>query len=630
MDKENLGPAERIIQTILAFSDHVVHNRPGLVQKDPTSPTGVKWLYVTHKEIEGRGKVVFALEKIGNKTVRRELGVLTETHQVRMANGAILGDYRPAGIFPEVATWLYRQIAEVWKLDNEFAARWASYAFAQEHRDLKVVLAAFMLVQSRKGQPVLEAGKVAFHDEDYRNVGEAMMLQYRKDGKDLNPKLLVRIHDILSLTGIAAINREMGFGTSARRAELGRWEKVVAKWLLHREENPKLLGGLVKAGFRQTVISLSKRVGYKPQSAKFFETLRWKQAQAKDGRRGIAIGLAIKAADSWDALSEEEICKKISSEKPNYKVLVSKIPSAIGVTRAIMAAAIEAGALSDKDLIIATPTLEDLGLMQVQEIRERWQRAVKSAEDMRSANIARNVKTKEVKEALQEASDNAIKTAVTEAMKGLFVYFMVDISSSMGGAIEAAKGYVARILQGFPPDKVRVAVFNTTGREITIKSPTQAGVENAFRGITAGGGTDYTAPLREGCLGRYKPAADEDCIFIYVGDEGHNGITGGHGGGHFADAIKATKLNPVAFALIPVVSPQYGRANCVRATAQLLGIPYFEISEKTFEDPYAIPRTLRTMIASAPVGQVVRATPRVTLVDTILRTDLLAKPAWAS
>ena len=46
---------------------------------------------------------------------------------------------------PEAVAWVYAQCAEVWNLDNEFAAKWASRAFGEEHRDLKVVLCALML-----------------------------------------------------------------------------------------------------------------------------------------------------------------------------------------------------------------------------------------------------------------------------------------------------------------------------------------------------------------------------------------------------------------------------------------------------------------------------------------------------
>lgn len=56
------------------------------------------------------------------------------------------------------------------------------------------------------------------------------------------------------------------------------------------------------------------------------------------------------------------------------------------------------------------------------------------------------------------------------------------------------------------------------------------------------------------------------------------------------------------------------------------------IEEETFEDPYAIPRTIRNLVAATPVGQAApgRVAPkRVTLVDRILKTDLLQKPNWA-
>ena len=248
---EKLGPAEKILQTLLNYADHMVHNRPGMVTPDARHTIGVRWVPVTHKEENGQ-KVVYELSKAGKKEIKTRRGVMRADGKVE-ENGKVVGEYRAPGLFPEVATWMYRQVAEVWKMDNEFAARWASYAFGQEHRDLKVVLAAFMLVQTRKGDPVLDGGKVAFYDDDFRDIGEAMMLIHRRDGKDLNPKLLFRVHDLLKLPGVAAINRELGFGNSARRPFLGRWAKAVEKWLQFREENPKMLDGLIKAGFKSTV-----------------------------------------------------------------------------------------------------------------------------------------------------------------------------------------------------------------------------------------------------------------------------------------------------------------------------------------------------------------------------------------
>lgn len=630
MPNENLGPAEHIIQTVLAFTDHMFHNRPGMVVPDRAARIGVKWLPVTHKIVDGK-TVVYELRKVGKGSTRIELGSMpsvTMDAEIRNGAGVLVGRYRPSGFYPEVVAWLYKQIAEIWKMDNEFAARWASFEFSKDHRDLKVLLAAFMMVQSRKGDPIMDQGEVQFFDENYRDIGEAMALAYKEGERGLDAKLLLRVHDVLVMDSIASINRELGFGKSLRKPTLGRWKLVTDKWLRFREENPKLLQGLVKSGFRITVCRLAQLINYKPTSPYFFKALRWKQQQSKQGHRALAIGDALTAAETWAGFSEEEICKKIMAEKPNFKRLISLIPN--GFTRAIMAAAVEAGCFSSKELIIYTPTLEDLGLMQVQEVRERWEKANKEADDMRSANIASRVRSKVTQEALQATADNAVKKAVEEVIRGVYVYFMVDVSSSMEGALPAAKTYIARFLQGFPQDKIKIAVFNTQGREVRIPHASAAGVENAFRGILASGGTDYGAPIR--VLQQYKPGPGEDALFIFVGDEGHNGTMGGHGGGHFSQAVTASGLNPVAFGLVPVVSPQYGRARSVRDTATQLGIPCFEIDEATFADPYAIPRTVRALIAATPVQtrNVAAAAPRLTLVDQILKTDLLKKPAWAA
>ena len=627
---ENLGPAERIIQTILTYNDHVYHGRPGMVLKDPTTAVGVRWIPVTHK-MENGEKVVYQLSKVGRKTNRVKVGVCQMNGQIKSPTGTIVGEYRAAGLFPEVAVWLYKQVAEVWKLDNEFAARWASYVYGQEHRDLKVILAAFMLCQSRKGDPVMDNGKIVFYDDDFRDVGEAMMLLQTKDGKnDLNAKLLMRIKELLALPGVAAVNRELGFGKSARNPFFGRWQKAAEKWLAYREENPRLLEGLVKAGFRTTVMDLARNIGYKPDSTKFFEYLRWKQKQAKDGRRVLAIGQEVAKAESWVGLTEKEICERIVSQKIGFKRIVGMIPKEIGMTKAIVAAAIEVGSLSDKDLIIFTPTLEELGMMEIPDIKARWEKALKAADDMRAANIALRVKSTAAKEALNEASDKALQNAVAESMKGIRIYFMVDISGSMEGAIVQAKEYLAKLLQGFPPEKIHISCFNTVGKELFLKSPNSIGVTNIFSGIRAGGGTDYSSGIR--ALQHHKPSEDEDVIFIFVGDEEAQ---------PFANGVRASGLNPMAIGFLKTVATtgsaayrvmQGYNASAVRDTAAELQIPLFTIDERIFSDPYNIPRTIRQIMLNTPINRtVVRNTsaPRITLIDTILQTQLLKKPAWA-
>lgn len=626
MSNENLGPAERIVQTLLAYSDHMVHNRPGMVVPDAGSVTGVRWLPVTWVEKDGR-KTVLRKEK-GKKPV--PVGVLQPDRSVMTEDGRRVGEYRSPGIFPEVAAWMYRQVAEVWRIDNEFAARWASYAYQQDNRDLKVVMAAFMLVQSRKGDPVMEDGKMAFRDEDFREVGEAIALIARKDKKGLNPKEVLRIREVLTIPAVAGLNRELGFGRSPRNPYLGRWPSAVEHYLRHHEQNPGLMKSKVNGGWKSAMADLCRHSHFKPESPDFFQALGWKQGQSKAGHRVLAIGQDVIPAESWNGLSEEQVCERIVRERPGFKRLTGLLPKEVGLTRAVMAAAIEAGSLSDKDLVILTPTIEELGLLEVQSVRERWEKGVKAAEDRRAANIAARVKSQEAKDKLEEGADDAVKKALEEDTKQIRAYFVVDTSQSMDGAIEAAKTHVAKFLQGFPPDRVHVSVFNTVGREVRIQHATKAGVENAFRGVSATGGTDYGQGTL--ALSRYKPAADEDVLFVYIGDEEDNKL--------FDHVFNAMGFRPMAFGLIRILSEtwlrqypgRYGNGSVVRDTAARLGIPCFQIDERTFEDPYAIPRTVRTLVASTPVGvnPARQAPPRETLVDKILKTDLLKKPAWAA
>jgi len=615
---ETLGPAEKVINTLINYSGHAVHNRPGFVSTDASSVVGVKWQYCTHKVEDGK-KVVYLVTK---GKANQKVGQLWEDGTVRSDDRRKLGRYQKPGIFPEVATWMYQQVADVWALDNEFAARWASFAYPQEHKDLKVILAAFMLVQSRKGDPIRDEDET-FLDEDFREVGEAMCLHIRKDRRHLDAKLLMRIHDVLCLDGIAKINRELGFGRSARKPFLGRWSKVVRQWLKHREDNLPLLEGLAKAGFKKTVIKLAKCSGYKPSTSKFYEILGWTQKQADDGRRTIGIGEDFSKEDSWEGLTEEQVCEKIIQGKPSFKLLTGRLPKNMGLTRAIMAAAIEAKSVSDKDLIILTPTLEELGLLKVQDIRQRWETATKQAEDQRAANLARNVKSKELKEQLENAADAAAQKAVEEEVKGIEPYFFVDVSSSMGPAIEAAKQYVEKFVGSFPLDKIHVAIFNTVGREIAIKKASSAGVRQAFFGIRAGGGTSYAAGVK--ALSKIKPADGTDAIFIFIGDEEDFG-----GPTQLVNAVQTSGINPTAFGLLRLGNSGY---HVVQEAAAALNIPCFRVDEEVFKDPYAIPRTVRALIAATPVGQVTggvpKAAPRVSLVEQILNTEILRKPAWA-
>lgn len=607
--REDLGPAERIVKTLLDATEHIIHHRPGMMVVNRRAPFGYSWKSVTYKRRRGR-KHVYRMER----RTPIYAGIMNAEGQI-VENRRVVGVYREPGFYPEAARWYYQSALDVWKLDNEFAARWASFAFPREHRDLKVVLAALMLVQDRCGEPVRENGEVLFLDDDYRSVGEAMCLLERRDKRHMNPKQLLRVGQLLSLPVIADINRRAGFGRSARKPALGRWPKVVKRWLWQRERIPQKLTALVDAGYRSTVIKLAQRVGYKPETARFFQILRWKQKQADDGRRTMAIGVDVAPAENWDGLSEAEICQRIVDTRPSYKRIVGLLPRSVGLTRAIIAAATEAGSLSDTDLVLLTPTLEEMGLLDVPVVGERWMAAMGKAEDRRAAHIAQRVRGKKTAEVLRQAADGAMQKAIEKVANGLRVYVFVDISGSMEEAISTAKEHIATFLQAFPLDRLHVAVFNTVAREVRIRHASAAGVKQAFRNFRAGGGTSHAAAVRT--LSRRKPKAGEDALFLFVGDQQD---------AHFPDAVRQSGIAPVAFGFVPV--GQHDFQDAVTGTARDLGIPCFTLDAAAIADPYALPRHLSTMMEAAPTSS--RTTPeRRTLIDTILDTELLSPPMWA-
>jgi hypothetical protein len=193
----------------------------------------------------------------------------------------------------------------------------------------------------------------------------------------------------------------------------------------------------------------------------------------------------------------------------------------------------------------------------------------------------------------------------------------------MTTSIEAAKQYIPRFLQGFPPDKMVAVVFNTTGRVVDIKHASKAGVEQAFKGIAASGGTDHSAGVRAAAAAIRKPAPDEDVVMLWIGDGGEGQVNG------FVESVRRSGLEPLAFGWLHLPGDNL---HAISNAAAALGIPCFKIDEEIFADPYAIPRTMRALIAATPVGKAVttQAVPRVSLVDEILKTELLRRPAWAS
>jgi len=575
---EQRGAAERLLDLVLNSSAHLWHNRPGV-------NLGGQW----------------------QPAIQRHRG-----HGVPV---------RP-GLFVPAAVNLYSQLVEIYKLDAELGARFASYAATEtDWRDLQVACAALMLVQPRSGAPVHDDdGSVAFHDDDYRAVGEAMILRYeRRSTRMMSPKAVLRVGQILGTPDIATINRAAGFADpAARRAPLGRWPSAVHQWLAYREQNLPLLEGLVTAGYKETIKQLARRTGYRPSTERFFEVLGWAQKQTAAGHRRVGLdGLDLARRERFDGLTEEQICERIVAERLSYKDAVGRLPADVGLTPAIMVALLPS--LSDRDLRILSPTLESLGLLADAEIRRRWERALTTATDLRSLNVAANLRDLQLRQTLETAAEAAVHAAVSDAVADddVHVMFLVDKSGSMEGAIEKSKEALVRILAGFPDERLYVAAFDTIGRVIRLKAANRAGVTHALNSISAGGGTTHGAALRALHQAGIRLPATATLIVIVVGDEA------GETGRAFAQAFRDYGYGPAALALVVNVDRPSWRGSTVRDAAVELAVPYSEVAVEQFEDPYQVTRVLKTLL-DAPVRM--GAAPRSGWLDKVLATPLLVKP----
>jgi len=596
--EDQRGPAERLLDLILTSGPHLWHNRPGLNQNGTWVPA------------------------------RRRRGA------PRPANLLMPGLFVPAAVN------LYRQLLDIYRINAELAARFASYVMLNtEHRDLKVACAALMLVQPKAGLPIRnEAGEVEFYDDDYRAVGQGMVLFYekgpkagkgkRKKGekkapeKHMNPKTILRIVEFLETPQIAEMNRQAGFGDPTKRqAFRGRWDFAAIHWLRSRELNLPLLKGLVDAGFKTTVRQIARKCGYRPQTQKFYEIIGWEQKQSSSGHRSIGlVDLKVAKRQRFDGLTEEQICQRIVEERLQFKDVMGRLPKEIGLTPAIMVACLPS--LSDRDVRILTPTLEELGLLSDPAIRARWEKAISTATDQRALNIAKNVQSKELREKLEGAADNAVKKAVEEATKDveIEVLFLIDKSGSMEHSIAASKEALTRILAGFPEDKIHIASFDTIGTVLKPKSPTRAGVQHMLAGVVASGGTDHASGVRAIHRSGFRPKPGAHLIVIVAGDEGGESPT------QFAASFEQCGYQVAAFGMIVALGPRYGRGQTVKGAAQRMGVPFTEIDVSQFDDPYAVPRVLKALL-EAPVLAAAPAQQRVAragLVEKIMSSPLLA------
>ena len=520
------------------------------------------------------------------------------------------------GLFEPAAVALYRQIADLYQMDPMFVGQLASYAMAElDHRDFKVALCAFLLVQSQ---------------EVLRDVGEAMILIHADKTvptkRRMAPKEVLRVAELLEAPGIVALNRAAGFGSAgSNNPPMGRWPVVARKWLLIRERNEAMLRGLMGTGYGSTVRSIARRARFMPEQPKFFQITRWKQKQAAGGYREMAIGVAVKAAETWEGKTEKEIVALIQGGSLGYSAAVGRIPASIGMTQGILRAL--STKMSDQDLIISAPQLEESGLLETDaKVRERLERAVKQARDHRALSVAKNVRSAKVQETLESAAASANAKAVAAAVpdRPLRVLLLIDISGSQQGAIERTKEVLPALISGLSASRVHAVAFNTAARMIHAgvgAAQDEMSLKQAkamLSGLRAEGGTDHSCGVTMLAAARVRKEPGDLTILLVIGDEaGENGQT-------LAARLRDSNLVPDAVGFVLNMG-NGGRGNTVQVAARELRVPFTEVKVDALKDPYQVPRILRGFL-DAPVAASVAAPARFGMLERISTVALLVPP----
>jgi hypothetical protein len=302
------------------------------------------------------------------------------------------------------------------------------------------------------------------------------------------------------------------------------------------------------------------------------------------------------------------------TEQLGWKQVMGMLPKKLGLTAAIFVAMLDQ--FSDKDLTILTPTLEEFGLLKHEPIKKRWQEALLKQEDQRTRNIAKNIRDKETARQLEESADAAVVKAVAEATKeaDLHIMFIIDTSGSMQGAIETSKQALSMIVQGFPPEKLHIASFNTVGTVLKPRHHSAAGIQHMLKGIGASGGTIHSSAIDAFQQSGVRIPAEADLILFVVGDEA------GENGEFLAQHIQNAGYAVKAIAHIVNVAANSSRGNTVRRAAEVLGVPYTEVNVEQFTDVYQVQRTLKAVLEAQPFRE------KCSMIEKIMQTELLVSP----
>ena len=486
------------------------------------------------------------------------------------------GKLQKEKLYPVLDTFI--KLAEK---DPYFLAHFTSYAVKKlAHKDLKVVSVFINSLSDADGTPFSVGSK--YLKPNLRMISQAAL-------QELDPKLVLRVIELANLKKKLGSKTE---GTHFARS----LKTAIKKYITYREQNPRSLMGIRKAGLAKTFKNIYRFTHLSP-STEAAGILNWEQ---KDGRE-IEIK---KNIFDFKGMSDLQIAEKIRADKLPPTGVMGALPDKLSP---VIAAAILEQASGNQVVILST-MFEEQGLLKNAAVKKLYDAKISTAKTALD-------RVERINKQLDQDIEMSLKTAKSEKRKedvgDLGKMFMhIDISGSMHEALVVAQDRGAIIAECIknPQENFYWGVFNASGRRLPRPETFE---KDAFAatlyGIRAGGGTD--------CLALYREARHLGCdIDVYITDQDHNG-----------PSVKTTidrctaagYSKPKAAVIVHIGNAQAKSEMKLKDALVAEGIPTTVITPESLKESALVSQAVKTALRGANA-----------IIEEIMNEPLLSLPRW--
>lgn len=565
---------------------------PLIQEKYNTSlKSSTSWLFKTHKAINSQNIHIIPNSTAGSTTPppppnEHKLSYLDDTSRLNAYNLITQGCmhiWSKNKIQEDKLDQVLTNFAELAEKDPLFLAHFTSYIHRKlDSKDLKVISTFASSLSDADGTPFSPGS--TYTKPNWRILSQSAF-------QNLDPKLALRVLELA--------NRKQSFGSKPVATHYTKTLRTAAKkYLKYREQNPKALDGIVKAGLSKTVKEMYV-FARTPPSPEASQALKWKQ---KPNYPGYTEEFKKRDTFDFSNLTDLQIAEKIQKEKLKPTAVLGAIPK---LSPVIAAAILEQS--SGDQAVILTEMFENQGLLKNKEVKKIYEDKLKTA--VNSLDRVERIKaklTQETEDILKQAKADSRKEKVGNIGK---IFLHIDISGSMQQAIEIAtdKGAIIAECVQNPKENFHWGLFNDRG--VLLKKP-ETFVKDAFKavlyGVHAGGGTN--------CLALYEHARQLGCdTDVFITDEGHT-----YGDiAPFIARIRVKYPDPKQVVIIRCGHVGTFDSNALSRQFEKVGIPISILTPSQLTESALVAQAIKTAIKGTSA-----------ILEEIMSEPLLELPKW--